>query len=93
MARDIIRVTVAVRVSEDQSASQVAQEFRDARVGAKLQSYLSNIAGPSVVKGVELEDIDSEHLTHQCDWYEVDECDICRFASSYSLSRTEGRHF
>lgn len=93
MARDIIRVTVAVRVSEGRSAPQVAQEFREAKVGAKLQSYLSNIAGPSAVKGVELEDLDSEHLTHQCDWYEHDECNVCRYSSSYSLHLTENRNF
>lgn len=93
MARDIIRVTVAVRVDEGKDPKKVAQEFREANVGGKIQQTLANISGPSAVAGLEMETLDDEHLTHQCEWYEQDECEICRFASSYSLARTQARYF
>ena len=89
---EIVRVAVAVKVTQG-DAKKFAKSLRESDTATKIAQYLANIAGPSADSSVELEVVENEHLSHACDWYVNDDCDICRFASAYSLEYTQDRHF
>lgn len=87
MAKKVIRVVTAVVVDDKVDAEKVAQTWRESGAGEKVQKYLGNILGPHLAN-TELKPVEDEVLTHVCKWYDEDECSICRYASSYSLSKT-----
>lgn len=90
---NIIRFNVAVAVPEGADAAQIAKDLRESTAGKRVQDYVTNIVIPQANGEEYVTAAEKEVLVHACEWYDVDECTVCRHASSYSLSNTQRSHF
>lgn len=90
---NIIRFNVAVAVPEGADAAQIAKDLRESTAGKRVQDYLTNIVIPQANGEEYVVAAEKEVLVHACQWYDADECSICRHASSYALNRAQSDFF
>lgn len=86
----IVRFAFAVEVEDEATAKRLAVEMAETNAGLKLQNNVAHIIAAGAGYD-EVTPVESETLVHVCDFYDQDDCSICRFSSGFSLARTQSR--